>query len=272
MSVYIETGFTGETYPLTHGRLCWDWYADGTYSASSAAAGFPAANALPPRTDSAWGAANTTATLEYNFSTSRVVSFLGFAKHTLGGSGATLSLQYKVGSTWSFYAGGTGIEPADDSPLLFLASERTVNGVRILITAADTPVKIGVFMAGVTDEWPRPFVWTGQPITEGDQIQFENTISMTGNWLGRSKVSDGLAFDLTMNNAPETWRQGAFKAFKAYANGGDAAMFVAPRPAAYPDEVSYAWASNVVTAERSQPNKAISTSVTLQMQGLRPLG
>jgi len=123
---------------------------------------------------------------------------------------------------------------------------------------------------GLADAWPRPFVWDGRPITEGDQISFENTIAVTGNWLGRSVVSDGLQFELTMMHAPEEWRQTRFKRFKRYANGENAAFFIAARPEDYPDELAYAWATNVVTADRAMPNKRVSTSVTLTCQGLRP--
>ena len=117
-------------------------------------------------------------------------------------------------------------------------------------------------------EMPRPFVWTGQPITEGEQVAFEDTRSQTGNWLGRSIQSTGLQFSLTMNNASETWRQGAWQDFKAWANGEGAAFFIAARPAGYAEEVAFAWINDTARANRGRPNKTNSTELTLNCQGL----
>jgi hypothetical protein len=223
------------------------------------------------RTDTAWRPTALPATWTLDYPSSRNVSFVGIAKHDLGTQNATIAIEYDVGGVWTAFAGASALTPADDSPILLLAPVTAVDGVRVTISSADANPTISVIMVGVADEWPRPFVWTGQPITEGDRIQFENTVALTGNWLGRSVVSDGLQFEVTMNNVSETWRQGDFKAFKDYANGNDAAFFIALRPSDYPNELAYAWAAGVVRAERSQPNNSISTSVTMTLQGLRPL-
>jgi hypothetical protein len=272
MSVVIATGFTGTNYPLTHGRVCWEWYTDGTPSASTAAAGFGADLALPPRTDNAWRPTAVPATWTLTYPDARDVSFVGIAKHDLGTLGATIAVEWYDGSVWAAFPGASALTPADDSPILLLTAVTEVEGVRVRVTSTtDSEVPtISVIMVGLADEWPRPFQWTGQPITEGDRIRFENTIAVTGNWLGRSKVADGLAFDVTMNHATETWRQTAFADFKEYANGEDAVFFIALRPGDYPAEVAYAWAVEPVTAVRSLRNRQASTTVNMALQGLRP--
>jgi len=271
MAVYVSTGYQGTAYPLTHGRLCWDATV-GPITASTAADGFAAANAATVRTDSAWRPTATPASWSNAFAAATEISFIGIAKHDLGTQNATLSIEGDPeGATgWVVIPGLGSVQPGDDTPLLFLFPEGSYEAIRVRVTAADGNPTISVIRAGRAQEWPRPFVWTGQPITESDQISFENTLAVTGNWLGRSIASDGLSFSLTMNNATETWRQTDFAAFKAYANGEDAAFFVAPRPGSYPDEIAYAWATDVVTADRAMPNRRISTSVTLNCRGLRP--
>jgi len=194
---------------------------------------------------------------------------VGIAKHDLGTLNASIAIEYLVGAVWTAFPGAGIIQPADNTPILLLTALTRVDGVRVRITNADDEPTVSIIMAGLADEWPRPFVWTGQPITEGDRIGFENTRSVTNNWLGRSVVTDGLQFGADMNNVTEAWRQTAFQSFKDYANGEDAAFFIALRPLDYPDELAYAWATNVVTASRAMPNKRISTSVSLQCQGLR---
>ena len=270
MAVVIATGHTGTTYPLTHGRVCYEWFRDGTVTATTAAAGFAAGNALPPRSDNAWRPTAIPATWTLTYPTARNVSFVGIAKHYLGSLNATIAIEYLVGADWTAFPGAGALAPADDTPVLLLTALTEVDGVRVRITAADDEPTVSIIMVGLADEWPRPFVWPGQPITEGDRIGFENTLSVTNNWLGRSVVTDGLQFGVEMNHATEAWRQTQFKAFKSYANGEGAAFFIALRPLDYPDELAYAWATNVVTASRAMPNKLISTSLSMQLQGLRP--
>ena len=267
--IVISSGFQGSEYPLTHGRVCWNWYRDGTVS-SAGASGFPQVNALPPRTDTAWRPASLPATWTSTFPDARDISFIGIAKHDLGTQNATINIQYRVGGVTQSFPGAGALTPQDDNPILLLTVPTAADLISITVTAADSEPTISVIMIGLADEWPQPFTWPGRPITEGDQIRFENTIAVNGNWLGRSVASDGLGFELQMDHASEEWRQTKLKAFKAYANGNDAAFFIAPRPNDYPEEVSYAWATNVVTGARSMPNKSVSTSVTLSCQGLRP--
>ena len=274
MAVVIETGFFGAVFPMDHGRVCWSRFATGTVTATGAAAGFAASNAGNIRTDSAWRPDAATGNWSRVFSSAQEVSFVGVANHDLGTQGATVAVEYTNdgGSTWTAFA-GLSASPADDGPLLFLMAPRSVDGVRLVISAATAAPTISVIAVGEADEWPRPFMWTGEPLSEGDRIGFDNTISLTGNWLGRTVTSDGLQFDLTMNNAPETWRQTDFAAFKAYANDGEAAFFIAVRPTVdYLNEVSFAWLTDTAKASRELPNRRVSTSVTISCQGLRQYG
>jgi hypothetical protein len=72
-----------------------------------------------------------------------------------------------------------------------------------------------------------------------------------------------------MRYVSEDWRQGSFQSFKEYANGEDAAFFIAMRPLDYSDEIAYSILTEPARATRIGPNKSISTSVELMCQGLR---
>jgi hypothetical protein len=270
MTVLIETSFTGNTYPLNHGRVCWQRLS-GTITATTEAAGFAAANAGTVRTDSYWQPTALPANWVLTFAAATDVSFIGIARHDLGTQNATVNLQYFDGTDWVNFPGLFNIMPDDDAPILALMSTREVEAVRVRILAADGNPTIGVISVGLADEWPRPFTWVGQPITEGDQKQFENTVSVGGNWLGRSATDRGLQFELTMQHASEAWRKTDFQAFKAWANGEGAAFFIAARPDDYPNELAYAMCGDVVTASREIPNKAVSTAVTLRCMGVKDL-
>lgn len=267
MTVLIETNFVGNDRNLTHGRICYQRTA-GTITASTAAAGFPAANAGTVRTDSGWRPTALPATWTTTYAAPEAISYIGIAKHYLGSLGAVFSLEYDEGAGFVAFAGMSGVSVDNDKPILFLCRARNVDAIRLTVTSADAMPTISVISAGVADEMPRPFVWTGQPITEGEQVAFEDTRSQTGNFVGRSIQSQGLQFSLTMQNASECWRQSTWQDFKRWANGEGAAFFVAARPCHYVEEVAFAWMNDTARASRSRPNKRNSTEVTLNCQGL----
>lgn len=267
MTVYIETSFVGVTYPLTHGRIGYQ-RAAGVVTANSEAAGFPAVNAGTLRTDSAWRPAVVPASWSITFAAPSSVSYIGIAKHDLGSKNATIAVRYNDGGGITTFPGLGAISPTNDKPIMILVDPRSVTSITITISSADAMPTIAVISAGVVDEMPRPFVWTGQPISEGEQIAFEDTRSQTGNWLGRSVQSQGLQFSLTMQNASEAWRKTVLQDFKVWANGEGAAFFVAARPAGYAEEVAFAWMNDTARASRGKQNNQVSTEVTLNCQGL----
>lgn len=271
MSVYIQTGFNGITYDLNHPRIAIQRRGKVQATASTEAAGFDALNASNVRVDTAWRPTAVPANWKIIFLTPPNLEYVGIAAHDLGTQNATIDIQTTSdgGSTWDTIAGLGGLTPDDDSPIFCLFDTVNVDGYRVNITAADSEPTIATIGAGRVQEWPRKAVWTGTPITEGDRVSFSNNSSETGVWLGRTKTSDGLEFPFTVNNLSEDFRTGDFKTFKDYANGEDAAFFIAPRPLDYPDEVAYAWAADTVRMTRDTPNKRVSGSVNLNLIGYR---
>lgn len=273
MSVYIQTGFFGDEYGLEHPRIGYD-RANGTVDASTEAAGFAGDNAATVRVDTAWRPTSLPGLLadwELNFDTPTLVSYFGIAAHDLGTQGAFIRIQATTdgGSTWTSIAGLNAIEPEDDSAILCLFDPVSVDGIRVRIESADDNPTIAVMATGEVMEWPRKAVWTGTPITEGDRLSFDNNLTGTGIVIGRTKESDGLEFSMQVDNLSEDWRTSTFKSFKAYANGEQAAFFIAQRALYYPDEVAYAWTTDTVRMSRETPNRRVSGSVTLNCIGYR---
>lgn len=271
MTVYIETGFNGDAQPMSNLRIGYDRPEISSITTSSQAAGFDAANVSTPRTDSAWRPTSATGAVAYHFDTNVIVSYMGVAKHDLGSQNATADVQIRTvsGGAWSTIP-GLSVSPDSDEPLFFLFDPVSVASIRLNVTASDAAPTISVIAAGDVMEWPQPATWTGTPITEGDQISFSVNRTDTGNWAGRTKISDGLQFSVEVDNLSESFRSGDFKSFKAHANGEVATFFIAPRPADYPEEVSYSWVTDTARMERARPNFRNSGSVTLNCQGLRP--
>jgi len=269
MTVVVQEEFFGINYDLEHPRLCWDREA-GTATATTEAAGFSASFANSVRLDNFWQPTAVPATWTLTLDADAEVSYLGIAAHNLAAQAATVKVEYKLGAgSWTEIDFGGDHEPADNDPILFLFGAIEMSAIRVTIVTADAAPTIGVIGAGAVDEWPRKAVWTGTPITEGDNLSFTNNSSDTGVMLGRTLTSDGLSFQVTVNNLPEDWRRAGFKAFKAYANKGQSLFFIATRPAYYPDEVAFAWSSETVMMSRETPNRRLSGTVNLNLMAYR---
>lgn len=267
MPVVIQTGFVGIGPDLTYPRIGWE-KATGTVATTNAAeAGFNGNNANTPLTYTAWQPSAVPSAWRLTFASARAISYVGIAVHNAGTKGATLTLQKRVGGVWSSWGGGTAISPTTDDAILFLLMPESVEGIGIEVTGA--VCRIGVIAGGTVMEWPRKARWTGLPITESRVFDYETNESNTGNWLGRTLKASGLEFQVQIENLPETFRTGDFKAFAAHANTGDATFFIAPRPLGYLDEVAYAWSPGRVNMERAIPNKTVSGAVSLDLIGYR---
>lgn len=264
MPVIIEDTFTGIAQDLYHPRIGWH-QEPGTIAATNAADGFAASNALSPVTYTAWKPSSAGGSLRITFASAASPSYLGIAVHTAATEGATITVQKRTGSTWSNWGGGTLITPETNDPILFLLEPQTVSGIGIRVTGG-TPV-IGVMRAGSVMEWPRRATWTGLPITESERLQYDVNASDTGNWLGRSVRGRGNSFDVEIDHLSEAYRSGDFRDFADHCNKGDATFWIAPRPLDYADEVAYAWSPDVIRMSREQPNKLISGSVSMSLQG-----
>ncbi|PIY28405.1 MAG: hypothetical protein COZ09_10170 [Comamonadaceae bacterium CG_4_10_14_3_um_filter_60_42] len=266
MTVVIETGFADTGFDLDAPRI--GWHSEpGTVAATNEADGFPAANADAPQTYTAWRPSSVPASWRRTFTAPASPSYIAIAAHTIGSSGATVTVRKLTSSVWSNWGGDTTLTPTNDDPILFLLNPQTVDGIGIQVSTQIAT--IGHIRAGTVMKWPRRAVWTGQPITEGRQYNYNVNLSDSGNWLGRTQVADGLSFSMIVNNLSETFRTGDFKDFADHANTGDATFWIAPRPQGYPNELAYAWSPETVRMNRDVPNSRIAGSVTLQCRGYR---
>lgn len=267
MSVRIQTGFVGIEYPLDHPRVGWQSHS-GTVTATNAAAGFPAADALDPRTFNAWKPSAFPASWTLTFPSARVVSYVAVGAHTIGTSGANVQIEVPDGlGGWNLVAGTSDV-PGDDGALMFLLSPASRTAIRVTVSdlgGASLP-ELGNIRVGPVMEWPQRAQFTGTPITEARQIEYEFNQSQTGEWLGQTVKRRGLAFDASISHLSEAWTASTYAPFRAYADTGNP-FFYAARPVKYPDEVAYCMADGLIQSERATPNKAISRAVTMRLRG-----
>jgi hypothetical protein len=259
MSVVIQSGFSGIVEPIDQPRIGFDAHS-AAGSATSSASGYSASWVTDGETWSVWRAGSSSSTLTLTFS-NQTVSYAGLAAHNLGSIGATVSCQI----------GGTtvgSISPTDDSAIMFLFSPRTATTVQFVITGG--VAEIAVAQAGEVLEMPRLSVYTGLPISESKQVRYRHQQSIRGDVLGRAVEGAELAFDLTINNLPETFRatagdvtwQGLLRHIDS-----TGPFFIAAKPGSYPEEVAYVQAVERPRFERQTPNHLLSGSVTFSCRG-----
>ena len=253
--------------PLSHPRIGWR-ELKGAVSASSEATGFSAVFAAMPQTYTAW---RPTGTALENWVITLpgpdAADYCGIGAHDLGTQRATIAVEQWDGAAWQVVVSHT---PPDDSAILFLFTRVASAQFRVVVTGAAAPPRIGNVRFGVVSPLPRKSTFApALPITEAEELSYNVNMSATGEWLGRSVVSAGLRFSLTVDHMPETYAAGEWAQFRRYCNEGDATFYVAPKPQAYPAECGYAWPQSPVRAERRIPNKGVSRSATLELAAYR---
>lgn len=267
MTVIIQSGFVGTSEDLNHPRIGYVSRGLTISSTGTDAAGFAAANALTPLTYTAWEATTAGQYWRNTFAIPRSIGYVGIAVHNAADVGATLVIQKLTGGSWTNWASGVEVTPTTNDTIMFILDPEVVDGISV--GSIGGAARIGVIRAGPVMEWPRKARWTGLPITESRQYRYNVNESDSGNWLGRTAVSAGDAFDVQIDNLSETFRSGDFADFAAHCNAGDGSFFIAPRPLSYPNEVAYAWSTETVRMTREIPNKSVSGSVNLSLQGYR---
>jgi hypothetical protein len=253
--------------PISHPRIGWRTIG-GAASASSQAPGFAAAFALTPQTYTAWRpTAGASETWTLTPPGPDAADYCGIGAHNLGSLGASVSVQRWDGTGWQTILSH---DPADDGAILFIFNRVAAAQFRVAISGASAAPRIGNIKFGVATPLPRKSTFApALPITEAEQFTYNVNVSATGEWLGRSVVAAGLQFSVRVDHVPEAFAAGEWAAFRVHCNEGDATFYIAPKPAAYPKEVAYAWPTETVRAERVFPNSVMSRAVELQCAGYK---
>ena len=259
MSVVVRTGFSGLNQPINQPRIGYE-APDATATATSSASGYDPNWVTDGETWSVWRAGSASSTLTVSFA-SQVVSYAGLAAHNLGSIGATVTC--KVGG---LVIGS--LSPQDDSAIMFLFFARETTNVSFEITGGVAAVAVA--QAGRVLEMPRLSVFTGLPISESKQVSYRHQQSIRGDVLGRAVEGAELAFELTINNLPETFREAAGAvSWKGLLRHIDRTgpFFIAAKPVSYPDDVAYVQATERPRFSRETPNRLLSGSVTFNCKG-----
>lgn len=244
---------------LTHARIGYAKHS-GTITASTAAGGFPATAADNALTYSFWRPLTLPATWEIDFGTAKEVDYVGIAAHEFGTNGNTVTVQLWDGSGWIDIASTT---PSNDSPIMFIVSEFAAQKVRLSIAGGTAP-RVGVVYVGLSLTMERAIYGGHSPITLASVTSYTTNISESGQWLGRSVKSQGVATSYQWSNLTASWYREKFQPFVESAKTQP--FFIAWRPETFPDEVGYCWTKQDIKPTNAGGRDLMS--VTLNAEGL----
>lgn len=256
MTTIIQSGYTGTTYPMTHPRIGWNSTAKrGSATVSTAATGYPAANALDPLTYSFWRPTALPATFEISTADAETISYCGIAGHDLGTAGATVEFQVWEGGSW--VAKGS-VTPTTDAAIMFLCSPVSTTKARISISGSTIPT-IAVVAFGAALELPDRAYQGYTPIDLASVTEFTTNMTEGGQFAGRSVKRRGRKNTFTLTLLSEAWIRATGAAF--FEEALERPFFLSERPGDYPDAVDYMWTEGDVTPTRSGPK----TYMTVQL-------
>lgn len=222
--------------PLFYPRIGWQKIT-GTISASSASAGYPAANADDPLTYNYWKPTALTATWEIDASQPTEANYIGIAAHTCGTDQATVTAQYWDGSAWQTLASSLPAS-GDDSPIMFLFGQQNATKYRISLSGSTAP-RIGVIYVGKTLDMPRGLAG-GQPlITMQRKTTIQPNVSESGQFIGRSITRGGSTATYNFEGLNPDWYRSDFDPFVESARTDP--FFIAWNPVSYTNEIGYVW-------------------------------
>ncbi len=232
-------------------------------TASSQAAGFPAANLVNPLTAHRWKATSLPATVE--FSSDQLVSYIGIASHKLATYQCTIEFQYtkNSGSSWTTIATKT---PTTNRPIMIVFDPVSFESFRIRITRnggstiTDIP-GLGVFMIGEALVMQRGIYQGHSPITMSRKTKRLTNKTEGGQYAGNSIITEGVSTSFEWSNIEAGWVRAKFDPFIIHARSRP--FFIAWRYSEFPNEVGFCWTDDDIRPSNSGPRDLMSISMTV---------
>jgi hypothetical protein len=242
MMVFVENNFDPDI-PLSHSRIGIDNIVrTGTVTASSAETGFPASAAKNPLTYEFWRPTSLDAWWKVDYGSPVEVNYCGIAAHSIGTSGANVTVQYSTDdSTWVTVMGEN---QGDDSPMMFLFESVTARYWRIFLQGSVVP-SVGVVYFGKALEMQRACYSGIAPINFNRTTVIRPNRSENGQWIGRSIVRQGVSTSVAFRHLDYDWYRQNFDPFAKEAIKYP--FFFAWRPDIYYDAVGYVWTTRDIS-------------------------
>jgi hypothetical protein len=211
---------------------------------------YPATNLANPATHLIWrsgaGSPSSDEHLTVTLDTPEDVDYLAIARHNLGSSQATVSVEASPEDPASPQSWDEIISERllpDDGPVIFRFTKRSYTAVRLRIqdSLAAVPVTpfVAVMYVGALLVMQRRIYVGHTPMKYGRSISVANHRSISGNFLGRIVLSESRSSHAEFKNLTPDWYRTYLDPFILSAQENP--FFFAWRPGTYPNECGYAW-------------------------------
>jgi hypothetical protein len=194
-----------------------------------------------------------------------VVDYFALAKHNLGSTGATITLQKSAdGSSWTDVV--DAVAPGNDYSIMYRFEAQSANFWRLLIASGTAAPQIAVMHLGALLVLQRRLYVGHTPLPLGRWANTVSGASENNQFLGRVTKARGLKSAVSLQNLTPAWYRTDLDPFFEAAME-NTAFFWAWRPADYPTEVGYAWLDGDVNVSNQRPNGMMQASFS--MKGVR---
>ena len=257
MTIYYNTA------PNDNPLLCYKNLAIGsTVTASTEVAGFEGENVLNPMTYNAWKPVSQSSSIQFNLGAPTEINFMAIAAHNLGTNANTIAFKWydSVTSTWQQEVANAS--PADDSTILILNNtKRTFQHWSLAITGG-TPPNVGVIYLGVALEVERKIYGGHSPVNLSQTTKVLPQKSETGQFLGKSIISQGAKTDVMFKNLSKNFVYGEYKTFIETAQTQP--FFFAWRPGTFADGLVYGWVNKDIRATNNGKAALMDSGFTVE--------
>jgi len=262
MSVITTSGYTVPVgdLPLTHARIAHagTWYGNGTVTVSGTAAGSVFDKDAPNNslTYESWKPDVLPATWEVDLGATHEIDYCAVAAHTL--AECYLRIQYFDVTTAAWI---TVVEASiiDNAPIFAIFTPVTARRWRLNIeedsalslnfvtqtysvSNGNTLPTIGVIRFGKALQMERPSYGGMVPARYDRTTRLRGNRSEGGEWLGRTRIRTSYQANYAWNNLTAAWvRDNITGLNKLLLSLETEPVFVAWRPATFPEEVDYIW-------------------------------
>jgi hypothetical protein len=227
---------------------------------------FPATNLANPSTYLRWKGDDASGVQYLTFAVNTVdlVDYIAVAGHNWGSTQAVVSVEAFIDGYWVEIV--QQVILPDDAPALFRFTAQSVVAIRFRLDPGADFLEAAVVYVGKLLVLPRRIYVGHQPIKFNRAANIVTGRSESGQFLGRIVLGETKSTQIAMKNiTPLFFREDIEPWFDASL---ETPFFFVWRPAKYPLEVGYCWASNDPAMTNQLPNGLVE--IQMSVQGISP--
>lgn len=189
------------------------------------------------------------------------LNYIAIGAHNIGSVGGTITV--KVANGGSGYTTVGSATPTDNKALFFEFETTLADNVQVVLSGGPGDTEIGVVYAGRTLIMQQAIYGGHTPINLSSMTEYRNSMSSTGQFLGRKVRRKGIQTSFAWQNLTDDWYRSDFQPFVQSAKTKP--FFIKWRPDYFSDEVAFGYSTGDM-APTNQAGTVRLVSVELNMR------